>query len=188
MKDTLIELFLNLVQMSMTRGGAVGSMFPVIRDSAKVYLESVLTKAMRLFMPCLGSFRKPSMTFGATSGTSSNSNGTKGSNGKGKGNVAGTNGKNNELAARHQKGAAQTNARKRRILGVGSMRIWDFLNALDAPNLGRAKSLALAFVAGDGTVLWGTYNDTPDSNGFFQSPCAIRAWSCTVFLLPVSVP
>ena len=68
-----------------------------------------------------GSSRKPSMTFGAPSGSGSNGakgNGTVSSNGKASAVSAGPNGKNKELAARQQKGAAQTNARKRRILGV----------------------------------------------------------------------
>lgn len=61
------------------------------------------------------------MTFGAPSGSGSNGakgNGTVSSNGKASAVSAGPNGKNKELAARQQKGAAQTNARKRRILGV----------------------------------------------------------------------
>lgn len=60
------------------------------------------------------------MTFGAPSGSSGNGakgNGS-GSNGKVNAVTAGPNGKNKELAARQQKGAAQTTARKRRILGV----------------------------------------------------------------------
>lgn len=67
------------------------------------------------------------MTFGAPNG--STSNGAKGGKGNGSGTgtgtngkantvTAGPNGKNKELAARQRKGAAQTNARKRRILGV----------------------------------------------------------------------
>lgn len=57
------------------------------------------------------------MTFGAASG----SNGTKGN-----GTHTGPNKKNTELAARQQKGAAQTSARKRRILGVR----WSFRDVI----------------------------------------------------------
>ncbi|CAM9806444.1 unnamed protein product, partial [Scytosiphon promiscuus] len=55
--------------------------------------------------------KKPSMTFGAASGSNST---------KGNGANTGPNGKNTELAARQKKGAAQTSARKRRILGHAS--------------------------------------------------------------------
>lgn len=54
------------------------------------------------------------MTFGAVSaGVGGGNKGAKGGGG-----AAGPNVKSKELAARQQKGAAQANARKRRILGV----------------------------------------------------------------------
>ncbi|CAM9690080.1 unnamed protein product, partial [Pylaiella littoralis] len=59
---------------------------------------------------------KPSMTFGAVSaGVGGGNKGAKGGGG-----AAGPNVKSKELAARQQKGAAQANARKRRILGHDS--------------------------------------------------------------------
>eukprot|EP00752_Nemacystus_decipiens_P005102 g4630.t1 len=64
--------------------------------------------------------KKPSMTFGAPSGSTNEAKGNGSSNGKASGVSAGPNGKNTELAARQQKGAAQTHARKRRILGHDS--------------------------------------------------------------------
>ncbi|CBJ29990.1 hypothetical protein Esi_0170_0035 [Ectocarpus siliculosus] len=60
--------------------------------------------------------KKPSMTFGAPAGSGGGGSGN-GSKSKSASAANGQNGRNKELAERQQKGAAQTSARKRRMLG-----------------------------------------------------------------------
>ena len=102
--------------------------------------------------------RKPSMTFGAPSGSS---NGAKGnsssSNGKANAVAAGPNGKNKELAARQQKGAAQTNARKRRLLGVIILRMKTFVFLCTVKVLQSCSASSLTTIFGGRTV-WRNLN------------------------------